>query len=399
MALPFHVGRVSVKRRLCLLRSIYPALRVVLLSAIMAEFGYPMNRTIQRLLLLFPFFLILVLTNWFMDPAHLRAPDAYEKGIAKMLAQGKAVTNVINDDASAILEYSIHAQKSAPDVLLLGTSKSKGINSDFFPGQTFFNAALSGSGLDDQLVIYNMYERRGFSPKEVVFEVNPWLLMGGRTSQVARFKVQGAQLTAALLRGESPKGPARTEPNSTSTSLTKMITPDYFQTSSLALVNKLFRGNDGSAREYYEGDTPSGTTYFPDGSILVPPYMIANLGSEQPEAYALKYGWDPPGGIPRQIDPLQQKIFEAFIQHLLNSGVKVTFYIPPYHPTSYRLMMDSPNRFVADIQNYFVDFARAHDIEVIGSYNPADIGITDADFYDPTHITTESIWRVFEGSR
>lgn len=356
-----------------------------------------MNRTIQRLLLLLPCFLALVLTNWFVDPAHLRSPDAYEKGIAEMLTQGKAVTNVVNDDASAILEYSIRGQTSAPDVLLLGTSKSKGIHSDFFPGETFFNAALSGSGLDDQLVIYNMYERRKFIPKEVIFEVNPWLLMAGRTSQLPRFAARGAQLQAKLLRGEPVNGPARAEQKSNA--LIKMITPDYFQSSSLALINTIFRGNDGSFREYHEGDTPSGTTYFPDGSILVPPHMTANLGTEQPEAYALKYAWDPPGGIPRQIDPFQQKVFEAFIQHLLDSGVKVTFYVPPYHPTSYRLMMDSPSRFVVDIQQYFVDFAQAHGIEVIGSFNPADIGITNADFYDPTHITTESIWRIFEGNR
>ena len=357
-----------------------------------------MNRTIQRLLLSLPFFLALFLTNWFVDPAHLRAPDAYEKGIAKMLTQGKAVTNVVNDDASAILEYSIRGQKSAPDVLLLGTSKSKGINSDFFPGQTFFNAALSGSGLDDLLVVYDMYEKRGFIPHEVIIEVNPWLLMSGRTSQVPRFEARGAQLQKSLLRGEPLNGPARPEQNR-SRDYHKMITPDYFQSSSLALLNTVFRGNNGSAREYHEGDTPSGTTYFPDGSILVPPHMSAKLGTEQPEAYALKYGWDPPGGIPRQIDPFQRKVFEAFVQHLLDSGVKVTFYIPPYHPTSYRLMMDSPSRFVADIQQYFIELAKTHGIEVIGSFNPADIGITNADFYDPTHITTESIWRIFEADR
>ena len=362
------------------------------------EFWHPMNRTIQRLLFLLPFFLALFLTNWFVDPAHMRAPDAYEKGIAKMLTQGKAVTNVVNDDASAILEYSIRGQKSAPDVLLLGTSKSKGIGSDFFPGQTFFNAALSGSGLDDLLVVYDMYEKRGYIPREVIIEVNPWLLMGGRTSQVPRFEARGAQLELSLLRGQPLNGPARPGRDRPNTYL-KMITPDYFQSSSLALINTLFRGNDGSFREYHAGDTPSGTTYFPDGSILVPPHMTANLGTEQPEAYALKYGWDPPGGIPRQIDPYQRKVLEVFVGHLLDSGVKVTFYIPPYHPTSYRLMMASPNRFVVDIQQYFIELAETHGIKIIGSFNPADIGITGADFYDPTHITTESIRRIFESDR
>lgn len=359
-----------------------------------------MNRTVQRLFLLLPLFLALFLTNWFVDPERLRQPGAYERKVAKMLSQGKAVTNVVNDDASAILEYSILLQTSAPDVLLLGTSKSKGVNSSFFPGQTFFNAALSGSGLDDLLVIYDMYESRGFIPREAIIEVNPWLLMGGRTSQVPRFEARGAQLAATMLRGNPPKGPGRSETNrSRVRDLQKMITPDYFQSSSLSLLSGLVNGNGGGVREYHAGDPLNGTTYFPDGSILVTPYMLANLGTEIPEAYALKYGWDPPGGIPRQMDPRQRKLFEAFIKHLLDSGVKVTFYLPPYHPVSYQLMMDSPNRIVADIQQYFVNLAQKHGIPVIGSYNPADIGVTNADFYDPTHITPESVRRVFEGSR
>lgn len=358
-----------------------------------------MNRSVQRILLLLPLLFAMLTVNWFVDPAHLRAPDAYERSVAKMLAQGKAVTNVVNDDASAILEYHILTQTSAPQVLLLGTSKSKGVNSEFFPGQTFFNAALSGSGMGDLVVIYDMYENRGLAPSEVILEVNPWLLMGGRVSQVPRFETRRAELEWKLLRGDAPYRPGRQKRARSSESIyLRMLTPDYFQTSLLAWMSSA-RNGGGELREYHTGDPLSGTTYFPDGSILVPPHMLANLGTEIPEAYALKYGSDPPGGIPAQIDPYQRKVFEAFIQHLVASGVKVTFYLPPYHPTSYKLMMDSPNRIVTDIQQYFVDLAQTNGLTVIGSFDPADIGITVADFYDPTHITPESILRVFESDR
>ena len=359
-----------------------------------------MNRSVQRILLILPRLASIVLTNWFVDPEHLRAPDVYEHGVVEMLSQGKAVTNVVNDDTAAILEFSILAQTSAPDVLLLGTSKSKVINSDFFPGQTFFNAALSGSGMGDLVVIYDLYEGRGFIPREVILEVNPWLLTPGRNSQVPRFEARRAPLERSLLRGESAASPARPQRSRPWTRVyQKMLTPDYFQSSLLALMNAALNADNARIREYHAGDVTSGTTYFPDGSILVPPRTLAGLGTERPQAEALKYGWDPPGGIPYQIDPYQRKVLEAFVQHLADSGVRVTFYLPPYHPVSYQLMMDSPSRVVTDVQQYFVELAQAHGFTVIGSYNPADIGVTGADFYDVTHITSASIWRIFEADR
>ena len=357
-----------------------------------------MNRSVQRILLLLPLLFAMLAVNWFVDPAHLRAPNAYERSVAKMLAQGKAVTNVVNDDASAILEYHILTQTSAPDVLLLGTSKSKGVNSEFFPGQTFFNAALSGSGMGDLVVIYEMYESRGLVPGEVILELNPWLLSAGRTSQVPRFETRRAELEWKLLRGGAPARPSQMKRTRFSQTIyARMVTPDYFQSSLLNLWSASIHG--GAPREYHAGDPIHGLTYFPDGSILVRPDMIANLGSEIPEAYALKYAWDPPGGIPLQIDPLQRKILEAFLAHLLESGTKVTLYLPPYHPTSYELMMNAPSRFVTEIQQYFVDLAQTNGLTVIGSFDPHDLGVTNADFYDPTHISTEAVLRIFEGGR
>jgi hypothetical protein len=254
----------------------------------------------------------------------------------------------------------------------------------------------------DLLVIYNMYESRGMLPKELVFEVNPWLLTAGRKAQVPRFEAQRVAVEAALLQGAADSGERPTRPTkarSQARAYSRMFTPDYFQLALTNLLGQIVNGTGGGVRVYQAGDAVSGTTYFPDGSILVPPYMTANLGTLRPEAEALRYAWDPPGGIPLQMDPRQQRILEAFVQHLQDKGVKVTFYLPPYHPTSYRLMLDSPNRVVVDIQAYFIALAQKHGFDVIGSYDPAEAGVTEADFYDLTHITPDAILRIFSGKR
>ncbi|MEW5940795.1 MAG: hypothetical protein AB1750_14090 [Chloroflexota bacterium] len=355
-----------------------------------------MKHSLSRILLALPMLAALLAANWLVDPAHLRQPDAYERRIADMLAQGKAVTNVVNEDDSAILEFSILNQKVAPDLLLLGTSKSKVISSDFFPGRRFYNASLNGSGLDDLVVIYGLFERRGLIPREMILEVNPWLLTEGRFSQSARFAARGPTAVRSLQRG-GPIEITDLPPNRSSwRAYQRFLTPDYFQSSSLALLDWAFNGNNGQPREFHEGDTPINATYLPDGSRIMPSYILSNLGSERPLAWALKYGWDPPGDVPWQIDPRQRKVLEAFVKHLADSGVKVTFYLGPYHPLSYRLMLDSPNRVVVDIQRYFIELAQSYGFTVIGSFNPADLGVTEADFYDVTHITPEATHRIFD---
>jgi hypothetical protein len=360
-----------------------------------------MNRFISRSLFLIPALLSMVLTNWVVDPEHIRAPEAYERGIAEMLTQGKNVTNVVVADASAILDYTIRGQTSAPDVLLLGTSKSKVVGSDFFPGQTFFNAALSGGGLTDLIVIYNLFEQKGLIPREVIVEVDPWLLTRRRYSNVKRFEVQRMAVERSLVTGKPVQFPAQSEPPKQDIQVySHFLSPEYFQSSLLTLINALVNdGNFGRAREFHAGDVPTGTTYLTDGSVIVPEQLRANLGTQRPLADALRYGWNPPGGVPYEIDARQRIVLEAFLQHLSAQGIKVTLYIPPYHPRNYELMLASPNRVIVDIQRYFEELARANGYQVIGSYDPGAVGVTNADFYDVTHPTSEAIRRIFEGTR
>lgn len=360
-----------------------------------------MNRFLSRALLLLPALAGMLLANWIVDPDHIRAPEAYERGVAQMLNEGRNVTNVVVADASVILDYSIRGLTRAPDVILLGTSKSKVVSSDFFPGQTFFNAALSGGGLTDTIVIYNLFEQQGMIPQEVIIEADAWLLTARRYSHLQRFEAQRLAVERSLVTGKPPGYfPPPEPPQRSPRQLARLLTPDYFQASLLTLINAAINeGNLGRAREFQPGDTPTGTTYFTDGSILVPEQLRANLGTQRPLADALRYGWNPPGGVPKEIDPRQRAILEAFIDHLLAQGVKVTLYIPPYHPKSYELMLDSPNRAILDVQRYFEELGRAKGCHVIGSYDPKAAGFSEADFYDVTHPTSEAIRRIFTGAR
>src|SRR5262249_40243982 len=152
-------------------------------------------------------------------------------GIARMLLAGQNVTNIYNSHEAAYLRYYVAGLTDRKDVLVLGSSRSKLIRSSFYPGRTFFNNSMSGAGLTDYLAIYALYQRRGFSPAQLVMELSPWLLHGPYASIWEDFNKHKAELEARVLPLAQPARSVWDWPNSLPKAYGELISPGYFQTS------------------------------------------------------------------------------------------------------------------------------------------------------------------------
>src|SRR5271170_1729136 len=135
-----------------------------------------------KLLLLLPIPLLVIGFNWLVDPVHLRNADEYEYGIARLILQGKPVTNISNPNEAVYLKHYVEGLTDRKEVLVLGSSRSKLIRADSFPGLSFFNNSISGAGLVDYLAIYQMYRQKKLLPSMVVIELSPWILKGDYSS-------------------------------------------------------------------------------------------------------------------------------------------------------------------------------------------------------------------------
>jgi hypothetical protein len=354
-----------------------------------------MRRFISRILFLLPILAGMILTNWFVDPDHIREPDAYARNIARLLLDGKAVTNIKQPDEAAIMTYYLSNMPDAPDVVVLGSSRVKQLRSDSFPGRTFFNASLSGATLTDYLALTHLMESRGRMPHTLVIELSTHFLSNDVVSVWPRFEVQQKTLEANLFTGQPV--PDIPENKQSLETYSRFLSPDYFQLSFFTLLDTRLGDSEGSGiRVFHPGDEPTGLTYLADGSEIFPLQRRKNLGSDSVTALAIEAGQNA-AGIPKSLDAERKRVLETYLQSLKDRGVEVILFLGPYHPVSYEIMMGNRNRIVVDIQKYYEELAQRFGFQLVGSYNPADLNLTGDVYFDATHITPEALAGIFAG--
>jgi hypothetical protein len=352
-----------------------------------------------KLLLLAPIPLLVIGLNWVIDPVHLKDAEQYERGIAQLILAGKNVTNIWNPDEEAYLKAYIDNLQQRKDVLILGSSRSKLIRSDSFPGLTFFNNSISGGGLIDYLAIYELYRQKNLTPSIVVLELSPWLLNRDYASIWEAFNAHRKELEQQVLHPELNLGQPIQIGRSASTDWAEFLSPGYFQTSFYSWLRGTIKPaeNKSAYFEYQDGDLPVGETIRSDGSAIYPERVQNTTEAGQITAQAIEYARNP-AGVPETLDPGRQQVLEGFIDYLRRQGVQVIFYLPPYHPKAYELMANSERyKIIVDAQKYYEDLAQRKNITLVGSYDPADLALDSTAFFDASHPTQDAVKAIFAG--
>jgi hypothetical protein len=362
-----------------------------------------MRKFIIKLLLVAPLVIAVLGFNIFVDPVHLTDSGQYERGIAKLILSSQSVTNITNPNEEAYLTTYIDGLREKKDVLVLGSSRSKLIRSTAFSGKTFFNNSIGGASLTDYMAIYDLYRRRGYKPSTVVIELSPWVLDKNYASFWKSFNNQRDRLEADLLHS-----------NTTSSDLphisfipekySDLLSIGYFQTSFFTWLRRITTSDTDSKEhtsyfvfDYEKGDIPVNETLLYDGSTVYPERVRKQVDEDALTAAAIAYGEKPI--VPNEIDSHQQTVLEAFTKYLIDSSVEVIFYLPPYHPKTYEIMVSSEHKaVVTGAQNYFRDLAARTGARLIGSYNPADLHMNSADFFDGSHPTDQAIRGLFSAA-
>ena len=81
------------------------------------------------------------------------------------------------------------------------------------------------------------------------------------------------------------------------------------------------------------------------------------------------------------------KTFEKLIQHLINSKVEIVFILIPYHHRVWSHTEQPIVKAFNIVESKVHDIAKQYKIQVIGSYNPDNIGCLENEFYDEMHPT------------
>ncbi|MBF0479358.1 MAG: hypothetical protein HQL26_07730 [Candidatus Omnitrophica bacterium] len=131
-----------------------------------------MKKFFIKLLFLFPILLAVGFFNRLMNSGD------QEQKIAQTLLEGKSA--VLDGDLLSVRDrfvkkYYIEGLTYKDDIIVLGSSRAMEVRGSFFPEHTFFNCGVAGASLEDYLIYYWMYRKKGLIPSVVILGIDPWI--------------------------------------------------------------------------------------------------------------------------------------------------------------------------------------------------------------------------------
>ena len=319
--------------------------------------------------------------NYFGDAAHL-FDASYNQEIVDILSKGKNATNLSNYDERHFQRLWIGSYTEVPKTIVLGSSRSLDIRSDFFPNYSFKNNSVTGASIQDLIGVYQLYKEKGHLPEQIFINCDPWLLNqnNGRTKWFDIAK----EYNAFFERPYTVKN---------QTNWDQLISFSYFQ-SSFKNLKKVLKGESRPQLSSTVVNTKD-TKLF-DGS-LAHGKAYQNLSKSEVNKRAKAYILGEVYGI-SNFDSLSTTIqfeFETMIKDMLDKGVEVTFLLTPYHPIVFDEVQKNYPKVLAS-EEYFKSLAKVYNCKVFGSFDPDSCKLDETHFFDGMHLTFSGMKAFFE---
>ncbi|MBE9583139.1 hypothetical protein IM792_01625 [Mucilaginibacter sp. JRF] len=353
-----------------------------------------MRKFLSKLTLTLPVLLVVMLVNYFVDPANLFNKGKYERGVAGILSQGKYATNVTNYDGRLLQKYTIELLNHKPDVLVLSSSRGQFIGADMFPGKKFFNAWVQSAAIEDFLAIYDVCEQQAFKPKEVILTLDPRML--NENSPHKMWHLVSEHYYSMLRKLNIAYRDSIKPDEFNAGTVSQLLSLSYFQS---ALKNLYMKQTSYSPSDslYNKGDTRA-----PDG--------IMSYGKKRREVSVLEvrkkateYVEDPVT-LEKNFDKVTFDKISAenlntltrFVDYLKAKGVKVTFFLSPFNPVVYDYFKTEPSyQKVIETEGVYRELADKTGSACIGSLDPAGNQLDESYFYDGIHCNEACVRLIF----
>jgi hypothetical protein len=340
-----------------------------------------MKRLLFNLFLIIaPIVLLVVMVNYFVDPANIFSGTTYVSGISDILVKGHNVDNVSNYDERAMQEQMIRKLPYRPDVVVLGSSRVMELGSDFFPGKKVLNCGVSHANIHDIIALTGLLDSLHKLPGEMLINVDPHLICQGGTAEWQTLQYYHTYMMNKWHLGE--------DVGRRSLLLEKLgalISFDYFEKSLTFLIqhkSKNFR-DVGTERPAIYGRFSDGTVCY--SASYANPDTIKVAG----DARAV-------GG--REIvalDPGKCQLLSKLVDYLMSQRVKVVLVMLPYHHEYYQAMNQRFGNVFSSYDTLYRQFARAKTIPIRGGFDATGLGIPLDEFYDSWHCSKEAIKKVY----
>ena len=331
---------------------------------------------------IFSLILLISLFNYKVDNSGLFGNSNYLLQAAKALTNGKIIAGLHNADQRSLQELIIKNLKVKNDVIVIGSSKSMMLRKRFFLTEeiNYFNHAAYGGSLEDYLSIVGAYESiHQYIPKTVIIGIDPWTF--NKYNGQIRWKTLEKYYDFEIGKIYNKKVE---EKNNINTMKWKQLINYDYTLLNIASFMALLK-SDGKAFKVIDNVKVDDSLREPDGSIHYP-YGRRHREDADTQVKAKAYTQGSVYGLGNYKKLHHVKLFEDFIEHLQSKGTKVIFFLTPYHPTTYDILVkDEKYKHITIVEEYLLKFSTLKNIELKGSFNPHKYNFTNKDFFDGMH--------------
>jgi hypothetical protein len=346
----------------------------------------------KSFIFLIPVILIVALTNYLVDPAHIFNDD-YEKGMVEIIKDGNNIANIGNYDERLFQKIYIEQLKKPNGLIVIGSSRSMQIREELF-NDSFFNNSVSGSTLEDYIAITQLYVENNKLPPKIILCVDPWIFNKNHGQERWETLKEYYQKFLKHNNLDDESIIEKSLPNNLfENNIAELFSIKYFQESIRFILTFSFNDDYFSTKK----KALPFNVKLNDGS-LVYKSNFRNAGINEINNKAKNYIYGNIYSIEKfsSINERYRDQFEALINFYGSKNVDVVLLLSPYHPIVYNYITKNKEyRMVKKVEGYLNEFANKSNVEIFGSYNPKKLDLNSDSFYDGMHPKEEVMEKLF----
>lgn len=329
--------------------------------------------------------------NYSVDPDYtLRR--GYIPKLANALVDGKLVSGPMNTNSRLLKKQWIEKLSFAPNVLVLGSSRTMKLTRDCVPNHSFFNASVTNCTFQDMYAFLNLFEKKqGKLPKTIIICTDQWLF--GKAFSEKRWLNNRSDFKEFLeTTSDIPIGQFPSKWTLQKEWIKELFSVRY-------LLRTIKQMGKTETFEICDSIVRNKSMFLPDGSLHLPE-QIVNASKNEIKKRATNYVFSSKDEYFEKLSSLQCHLFENMIQHLKAQNCRVILFIPPYNPETIKLFEKMPETSgIFKSNQYVLDFAKKQNLQVVGNSFPEKLNLSAADFYDGVHLKPQALMSLFKNLR
>lgn len=318
------------------------------------------------------------ITNYVVDPAHVYSSEYVDK-IIEGIKSGYNVEGRSNMNERLYKLKLVECYNGkAFNYLALGSSRIMTVSQESLNGKSLLNLGVSGCKIEDIMALLQICEDNCINYENVIIAVDPTLFNehddDNRWKSIESYYDKFSEGKSKGWNGWYI--------------IKNLFSPSYFQASIAAIRNKTNNNNELKYVTTYIND---GFTNRTDGSIYYDKKYreMSQADVDRKATCEMHSSFKGFNSVSQE----RIKLFKKIISYLNNRGVNILFFECPYHPSFYSRIISMEG--VKDAIYFIKNYSYENGIEIIGSFNPEDVGFTNATFHDGSHVKKESIDKLF----